>query len=127
MTKCSAIRYRAQAPVEARTPAADVYSSVTSGGVSECREASLVFMGEFMNLFKTKVLAPKPGGNHFSPTGIVEADFQYAYLANDAEVDAFRAHCISEIERVCAILKRGMRSANDRLHRDVAADRTKMN
>ena len=127
MTMCSAIRYQHPAPVRAEAPVAGVYSSVLSGGVSEGEEHSLVFTGEFMNLFKTKVLAPKPGGNHFSPMGIVEADFQYAYLANDAEVDSFRAHCISEIERVCAILKRGMRSANDRLHRDVAADRTKMN
>jgi hypothetical protein len=67
-----------------------------------------------MNLFKTKVIAPKAGGGSFAAMGVVEAGFQLAYLANDAEVESFRLLCIEEIERVCATLKRGMRSANDR-------------
>jgi len=68
-----------------------------------------------MNLFKTKVIAPKEGGTSFAPMGVVEAGFQLAYLANDAEVESFRLLCIEEIERVCATLKRGMRTANDKL------------
>lgn len=68
-----------------------------------------------MNLFKTKVIAPKTGGSSFAPMGVVEAGFQLAYLANDAEVESFRLLCIEEIERVCATLKRGMRTANDKL------------
>ena len=55
-----------------------------------------------MNLFKTKVIAPKSGSNNFAPLGVVEAGFQLAYLANDAEVESFRLMCIDEIERVCA-------------------------
>lgn len=75
------------------------------------------------NLFKPKVIAPKPGGSSFAPMGVVEAGFQLAYLANDAEVDSFRALCIEEIEKVCADLKRGMRSANDKIVQDHAANR----
>lgn len=71
-----------------------------------------------MNLFKTKVIAPKEGGTSFAPMGVVEAGFQLGYLANDAEVESFRLLCIEEIERVCATLKRGMRSANDKLLND---------
>lgn len=67
------------------------------------------------SLFKLKVIAPKRGGNRFAPLGVVEAGFQLAYLANDAEVDSFRALCIEEIEKVCADLKRGMKTANDRI------------
>jgi hypothetical protein len=47
--------------------------------------------------------------------GVVEAGFQLAYLTNDAEIDSFRTLCIEEIERVCESLKRGMRTANDKL------------
>ena len=68
-----------------------------------------------MNLFKTKVIAPKTGGSSFAPMGVVEAGFQLAYLTNDAEIDSFRTLCIEEIERVCESLKRGMRTANDKL------------
>ena len=74
------------------------------------------------NLFKTKVIAPKPGGNTFSPMGVVEAGFQLAYLANDAEVDSFRALCIGELERVCENLKQGMRAANDKMTKDQFAN-----
>ena len=70
------------------------------------------------NLFKPKVIAPKPGGSNFSPMGVVEAGFQLAYLANDAEVDSFRALCIGEIERVCDTLKQGMRAANNKMTQD---------
>jgi hypothetical protein len=86
-------------------------------------------MGEHgMNLFKTKVIAPKSGGSNFAPMGVVEAGFQLAYLANDAEVESFRLLCIEEIERVCATLKRGMRSANDKILQDhVVARASKMN
>lgn len=81
-----------------------------------------------MSLFKTKVIAPKSGGSNFAPMGVVEAGFQQAYLANDAEVESFRLLCIEEIERVCATLKRGMRSANDRiLHDHVVANASKLN
>lgn len=81
-----------------------------------------------MNLFKTKVIAPKSGGTSFAPMGVVEAGFQLAYLANDAEVESFRLLCIEEIERVCATLKRGMRTANDKLLNDhVVARASKMN
>ena len=76
-----------------------------------------------MNLFKTKVIAPKSGGSSFAPMGVVEAGFQSAYLANDAEVESFRLLCIEEIERVCATLKRGMRSANDKILQDHVAVR----
>ena len=71
-----------------------------------------------MNLFKTKVIAPKTGGSSFAPMGVVEAGFQLAYLANDAEVESFRLLCIEEISRVCDTLKKGMRSANDKLLTD---------
>lgn len=81
-----------------------------------------------MSLFKTKVIAPKSGGTSFAPMGVVEAGFQLAYLANDAEVESFRLLCIEEIERVCATLKRGMRSANDKmLHDHVVAGASKLN
>ena len=81
-----------------------------------------------MSLFKTKVIAPKSGSNNFAPLGVVEAGFQLAYLANDAEVDSFRQLCIAEIERVCANLKRGMRSANDNiLQEHVLASASKLN
>ena len=81
-----------------------------------------------MNLFKTKVIAPKAGSNNFAPLGVVEAGFQLAYLANDAEVESFRLMCIDEIERVCATLKRGMRSANDKiLQEHVVASASKLN
>jgi hypothetical protein len=81
-----------------------------------------------MGLFKTKVIAPKAGSNNFAPLGVVEAGFQLAYLANDAEVDSFRQMCIEEIERVCATLKRGMRTANDRiLQEHVVASASKLN
>jgi hypothetical protein len=76
-----------------------------------------------MNLFKTKVIAPKSGGTSFAPLGVVEAGFQLAYLANDAEVESFRLLCIEEISRVCETLKRGMRTANDKLLQDVAVAR----
>lgn len=75
------------------------------------------------NLFKLKVIAPKPGGSSFAPMGVVEAGFQLAYLANDAEVDSFRALCIEEIEKVCADLKRGMQSANQKIVQDHVANR----
>ena len=68
-----------------------------------------------MSLFKTKVIAPKTGGSKFAPMGVVEAGFQLAYLTNDAEIDSFRTLCIEEIERVCESLKRGMRTANDKM------------
>jgi hypothetical protein len=71
-----------------------------------------------MNLFKQKVIQPKSGGSSFAPMGVVEAGFQLAYLANDAEVESFRLLCIEEIERVCATLKRGMRSATDKILAD---------
>jgi hypothetical protein len=71
-----------------------------------------------MNLFKTKVIAPRPGGSPFAPMGVVEAGFQLAYLSSDAEVESFRVHCIQEIERVCQALRRGMQTANDRMDRD---------
>lgn len=81
-----------------------------------------------MSLFKTKVIAPKAGGSNFAPMGVVEAGFQLAYLANDAEVESFRLLCIEEIERVCATLKRGMRTANDRILNDhVVANASKLN
>ncbi|MCI0749408.1 MAG: hypothetical protein L0Y32_02520 [Nevskiales bacterium] len=80
-----------------------------------------------MALFKTKVLSPKPGSNSLAPTGVVEAGFQLAYLANVAEVDSFRAYCIEEIERVCATLKRSMRSADERIDRDQATRGAKLN
>jgi hypothetical protein len=80
-----------------------------------------------MNLFKTKVIAPKPGGHSFAPTGVVEAGFQLAYLANAAEVDSFRALCIEEIERVCATLKRDMSSANNKMLQDHIAFANKLN
>ncbi len=76
-----------------------------------------------MNLFKTKVIAPKTGGSSFAPMGVVEAGFQLAYLANDAEVESFRLLCIEEIERVCETLKKGMRNANDKLLADHVAVR----
>lgn len=76
------------------------------------------------SLFKPKVIAPRPGGSRFAPMGVVEAGFQLAYLANDAEVDSFRALCIEEIEKVCADLKRGMRSANEKIVQDHVSSRT---
>ncbi|HUR41654.1 MAG TPA: hypothetical protein VM240_10870 [Verrucomicrobiae bacterium] len=80
------------------------------------QEMSLAIRGDHeMSLFKTKVIAPKSGGSNFAPMGVVEAGFQSAYLANDAEVESFRVLCIEEIERVCATLKRGMRSASDKI------------
>jgi hypothetical protein len=81
-----------------------------------------------MSLFKTKVIAPKTGGTSFAPMGVVEAGFQLAYLSNDAEVESFRLMCIEEIERVCATLKRGMRTANDKLLQEhVVARASRMN
>ena len=81
-----------------------------------------------MNLFKTKVISPKSGGSSFAPTGVVEAGFQLAYLANDAEVESFRVLCIEEIERVCETLKRNMRAANAKLLQEhVVASASRMN
>jgi len=80
-----------------------------------------------MNLFKTKVIAPKPGSTTFTPTGVVEAGFQMAYLSSDAEIDSFRAYCISEIERVCDTLKRGMRIAQDKMDKDHVLRRGRLN
>ena len=81
-----------------------------------------------MNLFKTKVIAPKTGGSSFAPMGVVEAGFQLAYLANDAEVESFRLLCIEEIERVCETLKKGMRTANTKLLQEhVVARASRMN
>lgn len=78
-------------------------------------------------LFKTKLIAPK-SGSAFTAMGVVEAGFQMAYLANDAEVESFRLLCIEEIERVCATLKRGMRTANDKLLQEhVVAGASRMN
>lgn len=78
-------------------------------------------------LFKPKVIAPKPGGNSFTPMGVVEAGFQLAYLANDAEVDSFRLLCIEEIERVCDTLKQGMRAANDKMTQDQVTTGARLN
>ncbi len=60
--------------------------------------------------------------------GVVEAGFQLAYLTNDQEIDSFRTLCIEEIERVCESLKRGMRTANDKLlAQHVVARASRMN
>ncbi|HUS23449.1 MAG TPA: hypothetical protein VM369_00750 [Candidatus Binatia bacterium] len=80
-----------------------------------------------MTLFKTKVLNPKAGTQTLAPMGVVEAGFQLAYLANEAEVDSFRSYCIEEIERVCESLKRSMRNAGEKQNRDMFASGAKLN